>query len=327
MGKILLLGDIYSNAGPSNVNRVLVENADDSLMYVKKQSKVLKILELCVKALRANVIVVSGVASLKVQKIINVLNSRAKIMYLMHGNLRYEDKINHLKAPLSLIEAENRLMEMAAAIVCVSEKYAEWVSDRYPQFNNKIQYVNNGLDLLPREKKTKRPLTIAVGGGNRCIKNNIEVCKAIERLRNKGLQCELYIFGRNYPDNDDFSAFHFVKFMGQMSLGEYYEKLDEISLFVVASEVESFGLAVGDALNCRCSLLLSQNVGAVSIMETYECDLISDPHNVDLLADKIEYLLYHPNADRILQSVDVEACSAKQSYLRLKRICEEVEKQ
>ena len=325
--KIFLLGDIYANAGPSNVNRALVSNADESLTYVKSSNRIYKRIEILGKSILADVIVVSGVPTMMRQKLLKIVNPRAPKLYLMHGNLRYENNVNHLHLDPQILRSESVFMEQCDAIVCVSEQYAKWVAHNFPQFSNKITFVNNGLDISPREKIKKKPMTIAVGGGNRCQKNNIEVCKAVERLRNKGLQCELYIFGRNYPDNDDFSVFPFAKFMGQMSPSEYYEKLDEISLFVVASEVESFGLVVGDALNCRCSLLQSQNVGAVSIMETYECDLISDPHNIDVLAEKIEYLLYHSNADRILQSVDVEACSAKQSYLRLKRICEEVEKQ
>ena len=59
----------------------------------------------------------------------------------------------------------------------------------------------------------------------------------------------------------------------------YYNKLDEISLYVIASEVETFGLSIADALNCNCSLLMSDNVGGASIMKTKDEDLITEINN------------------------------------------------
>lgn len=322
--KIFLLGDIYANAGPSNVNRALAESADSSLLYISSKNKVYKKFEKIIKAWKADVIVASGVPPLKHQKILKVVNPRAKLVYLMHGNLEYENAINHLHLTPEILEAETDIFKQSDAIVCVSKRYSEWVSQKYPQLSEKITYVNNGLDIIPRAEVEKKPLTIAVGGGNRCIKNNVEVCKAVEKLIQKGLNCRLYIFGRQYPENDDFSAYSFAEIMGQMTPEEYHAKLDEVSLFVIDSEVESFGLVVGDALNCHCSMLLSKNTGAISIMNVTEEDCIQNPHDLEELSSKIQNVLEHPNANRLLQSVDADACSAKQSYQRLKRICEEV---
>ena len=100
----------------------------------------------------------------------------------------------------------------------------------------------------------------------------------------------------------------------------YYEKLDAISCYVMNSEVESFGLVAADALNCNCSLLMSRNVGAKSIMRTEDTDIIQNPHNVDEIIEKLQYLFEHPNSDRLYRSIDRQECSEEKAFQKIKAI-------
>jgi hypothetical protein len=57
-------------------------------------------------------------------------------------------------------------------------------------------------------------------------------------------------------------------------------------------------------------------------MKTCKEDFVNNPHDVDELALRIKYLLDHPNADRLLESVDVQACSEQEAWNRIKALCE-----
>ena len=107
-----------------------------------------------------------------------------------------------------------------------------------------------------------------------------------------------------------------------MDKDTYYNKLKQIDLMVINSEVESFGLVVGDALNCGCSLLLAKNVGAISIFKDIRAeDVVLDNRNIHELAQKIAYLLENSNIQRLFNSVDRQKCSCKQAFLNLKKNC------
>lgn len=314
--KFFLLGSWQSNTGPTNVNKTFVENNDGSMSYIHSSGKFAKLERL--KFLLYTKIVVSGGISSFELLFCKLL--KKKLIYLMHGCGRYESEINQLGLPASFFEQEDRTLRAACVIACVSYKYSKWVSKRYPQFANKITYLNNGLSLKPRPVLQKEPFSIAVSGGNRIQKKNGVVCKAVGLLRSQGYNCKIYAFGREYPNNEDVYSYEYVKKMGHLDMEEYYAALDKISLYVINSTVESFGLVVGDALNCNCSLLMSDGVGAASIMATEECDIVKDCDNVDEVAAKILYLLEHGNSKRLFDSIDKDEVSEKSAYMNLKRL-------
>lgn len=315
----LLLGSWKANTGPANVNRSFVVNKDDSMSYLKLPIKLMRLERL--KLIFYPVIVISGGIFDYELKICKLLNK--KLIYIMHGCGWYESKVNNLHLAQSFFDNEAETLASANVIACVSEKYSKWVRVQYPQFANKITFLNNGLIFEIRPKVQKEPYSIALSGGNRLQKNNSIVCKAVEKLLNQGVECKVYVFGRYYKDNADLSQYPFIQKMGHLNKEQYYEALDKISLYVVNSTVESFGLVVGDALNCNCSLLMSDGVGAASIMKTDESDIVKDCFDVDEVANKILYLLNNSNSTRLYNSIDVFEASEQNAYLRLKKIVNE----
>ena len=322
--KFFLYGDPFPNAGPMNVNRSLVENADECMVSVKAHNKYLRRLEKIWQCVVNHTIVVSGgigAFDLIVAKLL-----RKRIVYMMHGCGEYENEINKLNTPQKYLKQESDVREAASIIVAVSENYAEWVRRRFPQYADKVTFVNNGLEISKDfcEHQTHKDGTysIAVSGGNRPIKCNIEVCKAVEKLVAGGMNIELKAFGRIHENGEPILRYPFVKRMGQMSRDKYYAELRKTDLYVIASDTEPFGLVVGDGINCGCAMLMSKNVGAISIFDKLTSDdLLNDNHDTDEIALKIKLLLLHSNAKRLFEAVDAEKCSGKQAYLNLKRIC------
>ncbi len=319
--KFFLLGSWQMNAGPSNVNRSLVRHCDSCMAYIHSSNRILRRLERF-RMLFYPIVVVSGSLSPLEFSLLKLFGK--KVIYLMHGSRWYEAKINRLKTTERSLKIESDILQYSRRIVCVSEKYSLWVKQEYPQYSDKITYVNNGVSLHRRENVEKESFSIAVSGGNRFIKNNSTVCKAVEKLIAKGYECHVYVFGRFYEDNEDITHYPFVKVMGHLDKEDYYNALDKISLFVVDSVAEPFGLVSADALNCNCSLLMSNVVGAGSIMELSEDDMVSDCYNVDEVAEKMLQLLLNGNSRRIYDTIDTKASSEEQAYLNLKRIVYEM---
>lgn len=320
--KILLFGGWRLNAGPENVNRSLIENGDKDLLYIKHKNRILRLLEVIIKIIRCDIVVFSSTGSLMSFKLAK--SFKKKIAVLKHGDAEYENNINSLGLREHELNLDKEKMLYADIIICVSKRYAEWVGKRYPQYKDKISWVNNGVTISPRPHKEKEANVIALGGGNRSIKNNFNVCRAIQKLNNQGAGLKVMLFGRHYDGNPSFDEFPFVKSMGQMNSEEYFSELDKASLYIDAAYCEPFGLSIADAVNCHCSLLLSYNVGFLSIIKIEDCDVVHDCDDIDEIASKIQYLIEHGNDGRLLKSIDRDTCSEEYAYKRLKRICEDL---
>lgn len=317
--KILLYGDWRLNAGPYNVNRSIIQHSDQSLLYIKSRNKLLSRIESFFKILEADIILFSCSGRYNIYKLAKKLEK--KIIILKHGDSRYENEINNLQTSEALLNEDKKEMDIADELVCVSKVYSEWFAKHYPQYSNKITWVNNGVTISPRPKVKKDGQLIALGGGNRSIKNNLNVLRAIEKLNERGANLKVLLFGRHYEGNPPLTSFSFVEFMGQMNKSEYYALLDKTALYVDAAYCESFGLSVADAVNCNCSLLLSDNVGFLSIVRYQDCDVVHNCNDIEEIASKIEYLLSDPNARRLQSSIDISTCSEDYAYQRLKKIC------
>lgn len=322
--KFLLLGGYKSNAGPHNVNRSYIENSDGSMSYIKTSGiRIINRLENLIKIIFYPTILFSGGVPNIEFKLCRILHKRT--FYLMHGCTKFENIVNQLNLPESALKKEDFVLKNIHKIITVSSNFAEWVKKEYPEYADKITFCTNGIELSePYEHitRTDKNRIIALTGGNRLIKRNYYICKAVENLNKKGWNIRVKAFGRNHSNGEPIYDFKFVDKMGQMGKNEYYKQLEESDLLCVNSDLESFGLVVCDALNCGSSLLMSKNVGATCIFnDLQDDDLIKDNRNIIEIASKIENLLHKSNSKRLYYSIDQEKYSEKQSFLRLKQIC------
>ncbi len=323
MKKFFLCGDHNANIGPSNVNRSLIRAADGDMAWQKLDNPLFGRLEKLVKCACYPAVVFSGGATRAAMSVVRMTGKR--VIYLKHGDNRFESMFDRGSISPESITLEYDLMKMADVIAAVSEGYAGWVREHYPEFAPKVTFVNNSLsvgsDISPRGKRLSGPYVIAVSGGNRPIKNNLNVCRAVETLRARGMDIEVRVYGSCIPGGEDLGSFPFVRFMGHLDHSPYYTSLLDVDLFVLASRCESFGLVVGDAVSCGCSLLTSVNVGARCLFSSLSpTDTIGDCDDVAEIASRIEWLLENPNSASLRPRLDLEACSPATAYRRLKEI-------
>lgn len=325
--KLLMLGEYNSNAGPSNVNKKIINNLSNSIMYIKSKKKVNKFFELIFKFIKSDIILVSGFdprySSLcKFSKIIN-----KKTIYLMHGYAKYDNEINCLSLNDKILKKEYEILSKVSLILCVSQKFSEWLAIQLPEFKDKIFFINSGIDInnndIFSKNKNNDKFVIALSGGNRNIKNNVEVCRAVKILFDSGINIEVNIYGRIYDNNDTFTKYSFLNFKGQINQEDFYKELKKTNLFILNTEVESFGLSAADALIGGCDILLSSNCGILSILDYTPNDIIYDPHNIDEIAQKIKYFINNnSNNNRLLSKINFEKCSWKNRTKQLFKICE-----
>ena len=320
--RILFCGTTKGNAGPSNVNKGIVNNRTSSFVIIKSRNKYARALEIVCKAIFCDVIFLSGVSRLG-----SIACSVAKIygkktVFIMHGCGEYEVKVNHQTNMEKGIQYEASILERVDLILPVSKKYMLWVQNRYPQYAGKLGYLYNGFDVKYLEgipKRHKKPGSVVATGADRGVKNNIVLVQAIEALEGKA---ELSVCGAIYHGVPQ--GLRFSKYTGVIPHGQFVEKLSCTELFVLNSIFESFSLSAIEALMCGCSVLISEVAGVTDLLALEETDIIHDPMDVEEIRSKIEYLLAHPNNERILSSLDIEEYSYPRQVQKLEAMCREL---
>ena len=326
--RILLVGEYRYNMGPANVNKKIIEHMPGDFSYITFQwprglNKILNVVELLIKLCYSQVIIVSVISRIGyiAGKLCKLLNK--DLVLIMHGCAEYEAQINGNPGSGKGMYREKYLMEQASLILPVSEKYGEWLKNRYPQYKERIGVWSLGYDSPDSlECGTKKKGLIVSAGGNTPQKNNDQVSDAVERMNGAA---RLEIYGPVDPDKPKRKN-TYTRWMGRVPNEVFLEKLSGADIFVVNSTVESFSIALMEALYCGCSILASSEVGALSLLEVESTDVINDVNDVEEIRSKIQYLMDHPNHDRICKKIDWNEISYARAIARLREICEAVYK-
>ena len=287
---IYMLGDFNSNTGPAIVNKKYYSYIKKYAYIGKEKGKLKRIMDYLFKIRKCKVVLISGLSKFQLLgcKIAKRMNK--KVLYLMHGYTEEEYKANNVKEEeQTLKETEKTMLEMVDRIICVSEKFSEFLKEKRPDLEEKICFVNNGIDSIEteqKEKDKKKFTVISVGGGIK-RKNNLTVCEAINKIKN--LKIEFIVIGNKGTDGHEIEQYKFVKYYEKLSHDEVLKKMREADLYIQNSSFETFGLSIFEAISQGCKILISQNVGALSIIENIDKDeIIYNVQNVDEIKIKIE---------------------------------------
>lgn len=322
--KILFVGDIHKNTGPSNVNRAYYKYLRHRMTFLYQRSKPLLFFELVAGIFKSSAIVVSGAgfSGYLAVKMAGLL--KKPTAYLMHGCYEYECEVNRLALDQQAVSIEKTIMAKANRIICVSERFSQWVGRRYPEYIEKLAFVNTGVEWEKQariEKMTipRNSMRIVTMGGGRPQKNNLIISRAVEMLNNDyGQGFQLLVLGRDGPDTEAMKQNPHTMVIGQVDSGRVRQYLMGCKIFIQNSVLESFGIGVVEALRDGCDILVSQNVGTLSVITNMkDQDIINDCMDVNEVAEKILHLSRHGNNERLLNSIDKDATSMKMSAGRL----------
>ena len=317
--KILFWGDTARNNGPMNINKGIIANLTEPFVTVKRCGKYRDFIDACWKLTCSDVLVVSGVS-----RIGYLLVKAAKLLqkpsvYIMHGCGKYEIELNRVTCPGKGLEWEAYLLEKADLLLPVSEKFMHWVHGRYPEYAEKTKFLYNGIDKSLFDSAVvgqKKSGSVAVSGGLTPLKNNMPVLKAVEALQGKAF---LTIYGASADGHRTYA-----RKVSKLPHDRFLQELAGEQLFVLNSVFETFSIAVMEALACGCSILVSEVAGITGLLALEETDLIHDPMDKEEIRRKMEYLLDHPNRERILSQFDAEEWTFDKMVQRLEKHCKEL---
>lgn len=287
MKKIYFVGDILNDTGPAIVNKSYYPYLNDEVIFCKTNKKILRILHFFFFFLNKKTIIISGFSKLNYyfSKIAKIFNKN--VIYIMHGyikeEMKFSNKINPKKEKI-----EYNLLKNVDKILCVSEFFANFMKNKLPEFKDKISFVNNGIiEVKSRKTKNKNNdyIIISVGGGVR-QKNNLAICQAIDKLKDNKIR--FIVIGSLGSDGNKIKEYSFVEYYERLPHEEVLEKMSNSDLYIQNSYFETFGLAIVESINCGCDLLISKNVGVLSILNGIEQkDIIYDNDNIEEISEKI----------------------------------------
>ena len=322
MKKFLFVGGTNGNTGPANVNKGIVANLSDAFCIADSVNRVKKYIDAFIGVVRCKVIVVSGMSKVGVYaiKLAKLLNK--KTVYIMHGCCEMECALNESAVDENSLQMEQYILHSVDLLLPVSERYSQIIQEKYPFCKGKTAYLHNGVEKIDLEQgkiQREKGRIIAVGG-DRKLKNNITVAKAMEKL---GADRVLTVYGhlynpKNLPQGKN------IEFKGLVPQTQLYEEMQKSELYILNSVYEPFALSVYDALLCGCSVLITNVAGAVELLNVTEHDVIYDPMDEKEIADKIDYLLTHPNNERLMQGLDFRKISYKAEVEKLENYCNQL---
>ncbi|ASZ20030.1 glycosyl transferase [Bacillus cereus] len=321
--KVFFIGDFDSDNGPASVNKTLRKYMPNNTLYSVQTKRYRRIMEMLLKIWQVDAVIFSGLSKANVIgfKIAKLFGKKSA--YLMHGSALIEGEINQ-NSNENRINIEKKTLELAPTTICVSEIFMNSIKDRYPQFSDKITYVNNGIDWnmfgISESNNIKRDknAVLCVGGGTPLKKIRV-VCKAIDYLNNhEGYNLRLTVIGSVGKDTDEIKSYPFVTYIERVAKNDmdYYYKKSQ--LYIQNSEFETFGLATVEALIGGCNILISKNVGAKSIIHSLETnDVINDVNDIKEVSKKIICSLVNNNNDRLINSIKKDETSVEESYKKM----------
>lgn len=320
MGRYLFVGGTEGNTGPDNVNKGIVSNLPPDFFVISNGNKIKKYVNVLLNVARCNVVIVSGISKIGVYAMKLAKSFGKKTIYIMHGCNEIEFELNQMSPDEKALKYEKYFLNNSDLILAVSERYSKLIQEKYPVCVGRMNYLHNGVDKInfnydavQREKGR----IIAVGG-DRKLKNNIEVANAVAKLDDSK---KLMVYGHLYHP-DDLPKGKNIEFKGLVPQKQLYEEMMKSELYVLNSVYESFALSVFDALLCGCSILVTNVAGALELLNVTEHDVIYNPMDKDEIAEKIEYLLQHPNNERLMKKLDFGKISYEAEVKRLEQFCE-----
>ena len=224
----------------------------------------------------------------------------------MHGAIKIESNYN--KFPFFYNFFEKTYLHLSNKIICVSNKYLNLMFeyDVYNKYKNKFVVINNGVNYKEiinnhhsnNRNNTEEYVITSIGGGRK-QKNNLEVCKALNRIKNK--KFKYIIIGKKSEDFKQIKEYSFVDFKGILPWSEVIDILKNSDIYIQNSYYESFGISTIEALYSGCDLILSKNIGVISLFDQIPKKTVVSPSNIDELTDVISYRFDNHN-NKILKN-------------------------
>jgi len=180
------------------------------------------------------------------------------------------------------------------AVAVLDERDRRWAQEN---FGKEAHVVRNGVDIerfdfVPRH--VGQPVRLLMTGiffPHRRFEDGIE---AVRVLRERGIDATLTIIGA-FDEQDPYyqklPKNTWVKFLGRVSEEELARAYRESHIFLFPNILQSWGLAVFEALASGLPSVVSRSAGASEVLKDKETALLVEPFNPNALTGAIETLI------------------------------------
>lgn len=181
----------------------------------------------------------------------------------------------------------------------------DYVRDRLINFydvpDKKIKtiYLPSPMDINVNEiiEEVKPPYKIAFIGGNFQRKGLLQLVRAVQLLKNKGLEIKIFVAGKDqnqaliekWIEKNRYKGL--VNFCGHLSRKEIERLLSESSVFAMPSITEAFGLVYLEAMAFGIPVIGSKEGGTKELIKDGVNGFLCNPFDIQEIAAKIELCL------------------------------------
>lgn len=289
MKKIYYMGDFVSDKGPAIVNKSYKNYIKNESFICTTNNKIIRIMHFLLCLPWIKILLISGMSDFHLKAAKLATFCKIKTVYLMHGYRKVEYKINYgISDKNKKLEMEDYMLEVVDKIICVSEKFSQYLQEDRKELVSKIDFVNNGIENIKKTpQKDKEYYTIMSVGGGAKLKNNLAVCRAIEKL--KKCKIKYIIIGEKAQQGEEIENYSFVEYYEKLCHNDVLKIMQSVDLYIQNSYFETFGLAAAEAIEQGCNILLSKNMGILSVFEDIDSDsIIYNNDNIEEIECKIK---------------------------------------
>lgn len=189
----------------------------------------------------------------------------------------------------------------ASVAIAVSEPFARIMSQTY---NKEFQYIPNVVDTsvftLSQEESSREEFVFFNAAGFVVEKNHDLLIDAFARLTTKYPKTRLRLAGSgpNEPiikqKVQDLGIADKVDFLGQLPRNEVIHEMQSMDVFVLSSNVETFGVVLIEALSCGKPVVSTKSYGPESIITSPNYGLLCEK-TVDDLSHSMELVMIEKN--------------------------------
>lgn len=314
--KIFMVGDFIKDEGPGVANKQLkIGLVNKDIIYCKASGKFARVIELFINTWKNDVVFFCSPSNINTIGLIVAKMMKKKAFYRAHGFLYYEHLLNNksAKACRRIWKKEKFWFKMADKTYWVSKHAKDKALGYFPQYEDRFDFVYNGIDVEHLYKVVEecnverhKNYIVAVGGGRK-LKNNLNICKVIDKLNQQGYNLHFIVIGKPYTEKDKICKYEFVEYYEKIPNNEVIEKMKSGYLYIQNSGFETFGLAVIEAVFSGCNILVSDAIGAIDVLGTIEdSDMIHNTQDLVEIEKKIKYILNNPNHERIRKGLNIK---------------------
>jgi glycosyltransferase involved in cell wall biosynthesis len=242
----------------------------------------------------------------------------------------------HVLFPLNRLH--KRILKQAR-VIAVSSAVAATLKQQQLVSEEQIHLVPNGIDVERFDRQhtlstnsfaSDAPLVGSIGE-LRTLKRHDDFIRAAAKVAEKFPQAHFILAGIDTTPNGEVRK-QLDQLVTELKLGDRFrflgwldnaaELLCALDVFVSASETESFGLAIAEAMAARTAVVATRTEGAQEVLDDQQTGLLVPIGNVERLAESIELLLNDPDRR---QQMATQAAQVVREKFSLTRMVDQIE--